>query len=208
MVFPMQCRYFARRFLVERKFSVSAGFSFSLAFMILFLPLQWIAAMIIAAALHELCHFLAIVILHGSVPKLRLHPYGARMSLPDLSRGKELLCALAGPLGSIALLLTASRFPRVAFCGMAQGLFNLLPIYPLDGGRMIRCLFSMIFSPPVAGKAAAFLTFFVSVTVFVVACYGTFMLDFGFLPLITAALLLFRAFSEKIPCKRTRLGVQ
>lgn len=53
---------------------------------------------------------------------------------------KEALCALAGPVGSFSVVLLAEYFPEAALFGLVQGLYNLLPVYPLDGGRILRCL--------------------------------------------------------------------
>ena len=53
---------------------------------------------------------------------------------------REAICALAGPLGSFSLLLISEYFPEAAVCGLIQGAYNLIPVYPLDGGRLMRCL--------------------------------------------------------------------
>lgn len=111
-----------------------------LALLLLTLPLPYVAAALIAAAVHEGGHAGAVRLLGGKTQGLWVGARGARMEavLPDTRR--ELLAILAGPAASLSLMLFVGIFPRLALCGLAQGLFNLLPFVPLDGGRAIRLL--------------------------------------------------------------------
>lgn len=109
------------------------------AFLLLVLPLHWLLAAVTAAGVHELCHLGAIYALGGRVLSFRISPMGAIMETELESPGRECLAALAGPAGNFALLTLGRLVPHVAVCGLVQGLFNLLPLYPLDGGRALRC---------------------------------------------------------------------
>ena len=112
----------------------------TLAASLLLLPLDWLLAAILAAGFHEVCHL--AVLKHYSIPvrQITLGGMGASIRAGVMSARQELLCAAAGPLGSLSLLIWVRRFPLLALIGTAQGLFNLLPVYPLDGGRILRSI--------------------------------------------------------------------
>ena len=109
------------------------------AFLLLTVPLHWLLSSLAAACFHELCHYAALRLMGGKILSLQIQANGTTMEIVPLPTEKELLCALAGPMGSILLLSMVRFFPRVALCAGIQGVFNLLPLYPLDGGRAIRC---------------------------------------------------------------------
>ena len=75
------------------------------AFLLLTLPLNWLLSALAAAAFHELCHGAAILLLGGRIWGVRISAGGAVMETEPLSSGKELVCALAGPAGSLLLVL-------------------------------------------------------------------------------------------------------
>ena len=108
------------------------------------LPLRWVVAAILAAAVHEVSHLLALHLLGIPVFGITIGGRGAVLETDSLSEGEELLCALAGPLGSFLLLLFAVWIPRVAICGLCQGLYNLIPLGNLDGGRVLRALVNLV----------------------------------------------------------------
>ena len=123
------------------RLQVSSGVFFLGVLWLLLLPPAWGMGAILAASVHELGHLLAILACGGEVLDFTIGCDGAKMETTPMAAGREILCALAGPLGSFSLLAIGNHFPEAALCGMVQGLYNLLPIYPLDGGRVIRCLF-------------------------------------------------------------------
>lgn len=104
----------------------------------------------LAAAVHELGHVAALRAVGGRAEGFTLAFLGAQLRLTgELSYAAELPVALAGPVCSLALALAAGRAGRFLLAGisLALGLFNLLPIRPLDGGRAVACLGGMFLSP-------------------------------------------------------------
>ena len=108
--------------------------------LLLLVPLNWLIPALLGAVIHEAAHLGMILLVGGRVYGVRIGIRGAKLQVSTLEPHRELLCAAAGPAGSFLLLLLAPRFPRLAICGFFQGCFNCLPVLPLDGGRVLRCL--------------------------------------------------------------------
>ena len=103
-----------------------------------------------ACALHELGHYAAIRLLGGRVVRLRISCVGAEMALSarrPLGPARELAAALAGPAVNLLCAWLCAGLGEGWFCPagvhLALGLFNLLPVAPLDGGRALACLLAL-----------------------------------------------------------------
>ena len=115
-----------------------AGFWLVLGLMMLLFPLRFLVSVLLAAVIHELGHLSAIRLTGGRVRGIWLHIGGARIETDPMEPGQAILCALAGP-GAGALTILAWRwFPERAVAGLVQTVFNLIPVYPLDGGQVAR----------------------------------------------------------------------
>ena len=170
--------------MVHKHMTVSGGFCILLALLILTVPLPWLLSGLIAAGFHELGHILAIYLLGGTVRFGSLGSTSANLYIPSMSRGRELAAALGGPLFSLIALLFWRQVPRIALCAGFQLCYNLLPLYPMDGGRILSCLFG-----DVTCRRIAFI-FRVGLAIF--GLWLTFWIKVGIFPLLMVLLLLIR----------------
>ena len=145
-----------------------------LALGLLVLPLPLLFAAVTAAGFHEICHFLAAKMLKIPVFRIRFTAMGCIMELGPMGRKQELICAAAGPLGSLLLFAFYPVIPLTGLCAGIQGLYNLLPVYPLDGGRILRCL--------VSEKTAVQITTTIRAGIFMISLISLFIPNMGILP--------------------------
>lgn len=138
----MQKRISGRGNSAVKKAAISPGACILAALLLLTVPLKWLLAAWTAAVFHELCHIAAVHACGGKIWEIQIGAGGAVLETAPMTAGRELVCALAGPLGSLLLVSLVRYLPELAICGCVQGVYNLLPLYPLDGGRALRCAFS------------------------------------------------------------------
>lgn len=154
-----------------------------LAALLLLLPLQWVFAWVTAAVLHELGHYCALRLLGIPIRHFTAGINGAKLITGQTDPLRELLAALAGPAVGIGLISLAGVFPRLALCGAVQSAYNLLPVYPMDGGRAVRCIVELL-GIKAADKVCATVEILCLAALACLGIYGSFVLRLGLLPLL------------------------
>ncbi len=120
------------------------------------------SALVPAILVHECGHMLALL-LCGAYP-LRLNATLSGFALDyagDLSQTQELLSALAGPVTGLVFAFACAKLGAMlesdyllmcAGLGLILNLFNLLPVKPLDGGRIANFALIRLFGANIARK--------------------------------------------------------
>lgn len=187
---------------------IKPEFCIVLALTLLILPLRWVIAWLCASAFHELCHYAALRLSGCKVFRIQVDLNGAVMETDILRCSREVLCAMAGPAGGFALLIVARWFPRLAICSCFQALYNLIPIFPLDGGRAVSCVLRKLFSDNKSWAIQNGIENAVLFAVLVLGLYASFVLKLGVIPLLFSGVLIFRNKKIKTSCKERLLRVK
>ena len=100
--------------------------------------------------IHEIGHIITGSLLKMKTEKIEIMPFGLSasfyMNFNDKNfKIKEIIVSLAGPITSLALTILCSNInlryitiEEAVYSNILILLFNLIPIYPLDGGRIIK----------------------------------------------------------------------
>jgi stage IV sporulation protein FB len=122
---------------------------------------------LVSIAFHELGHVAVLRLFNRHVDEIRLELWGVSLR-PDapLSYGQELITTAAGPAMSflLAVLAAWAANHQAARGAPASGLylmagfslvfcvFNALPVYPLDGGKVLGAAAGALLGPDTADK--------------------------------------------------------
>lgn len=120
-----------------------------------FRPFLWITLLIF---IHELGHIVAGIILKWNIEKVVIMPMGGITIFKEaLNRPiiEELIIAVTGPIFQIIFYLMINNYinyPWFRSAHYALLLFNLLPIIPLDGSKILHSITDILYSYQVSHK--------------------------------------------------------
>lgn len=172
---------------------VKPAFLLSAAFALALLPLKWIFSWGLAAFVHEACHIICIHSMRHRVLTITLDGTGAIIEAEPMLPLQELMCTLAGPIGALLLLVFTSYFPMLAICALIQSAFNLLPYYPLDGGRALHNLILIFLYEKLAVQITKCVNFIVIILLGALSVIVQIKYKYGIVPLCMTTLLFLRS---------------
>ena len=158
-------------------------------------PRAYAFAVLSSVFLHELGHT-AAALLFGKKPlAVRVMPTGINILLPPASSyTEELLIAAAGPLMNL-LYAAVSIYLPYGIGGTARsvslllGTINLLPLAPLDGGRILSALLTPICGSEVCGEISNFFSLLLLAVLWVISLYIFFYSGVNFMLLLFCSYL-------------------
>jgi len=112
------------------------------------------------ALIHELAHLISGVILGFKPDTLRIMPlgfsiefetqvqdYNKKVLKSNIMSVKKMIIALAGPLVNLLIVVFGVIFGMdndIIYSNFLLLMFNLIPIYPLDGGRILKNMLKIL----------------------------------------------------------------
>ena len=171
---------------MRRLNNITIEYSFYLfaAIFLLLIPLRLALAWVIAVIIHEFCHYLALRACRVSIISASISAAGIKMETELMTVRQEFICALSGPAGGFFVLIFARWLPCTAVCAFIHSLFNLLPVYPLDGGRALRCLLYKLFGDQHGEKLCAWAGYAFSAMLVISAIVLSLRFNMGILPVV------------------------
>ena len=151
--------------------------------------------------LHEMGHVAVAKRFGINTSSITLHILGGLAAIEKEPENpiEEIYIALAGPAVNIALLILSIPFVLLSVPGsfefavinFVMGIFNLVPAYPMDGGRVFHALLSMRYGPEKSKKISLRTTIAFAIAFVVAGLYMSWIgliLVGGFLFIIARAM--------------------
>lgn len=130
--------------MMKRRLDLTPGFPAFLAAVWYFDSCGIFWPFLAAMTVHELAHAAVLLLLGGRIESVRLSFAQVELRTGLLSDRTELWSTAAGPgINLLCGWLFRRWMPAFAAVSLLLALFNLLPVWPLDGGRLLRTLLRM-----------------------------------------------------------------
>lgn len=137
-----------------RRVTISLALTLAAAFIYYVVSIETAIAIALPVAVHELAHIIALRSFGLKVNSVRVELTGLRIDYCGFAEPlAHAAAAFAGPAGGFIYAYAASLIARETGCAWMElsagislllSIFNLLPVLPLDGGRILLGLMTML----------------------------------------------------------------
>lgn len=122
--------------------------------------------------IHELGHFLTARLMNIETDKIYLYPLGgiSKINMPlNIPIIKEFLILIMGPIfqniAYLFLLIITNDYELITRYHIGILIFNLLPIYPLDGGKLLNLFFNIIIPYKISYKTIIIISYIANIII-------------------------------------------
>jgi Zn-dependent protease len=157
--------------------------------------LDWFISIFVAVLLHELAHTAVAKKLNHPVEYVYLDIFNGAAAIDTTysSYRDTILIVIAGPLTNLILSLIGFYLGLNIFVSINLFLFifNILPIYPMDGGRICKAICQWLTKPSIGRKINGYISVVASLLLLIFSLYKQ-----GFIIAIFAVLFIYYGIQE------------
>ncbi|MCT4594955.1 MAG: M50 family metallopeptidase [Anaeromicrobium sp.] len=192
-------------------FGVKINMAFILMLLIFFVfgYFEEIILSFIAVFVHELFHTMTALLLGYSIESIEIFPFGGVTKLKEtlaLEPRDEILVAISGPLINLIIVFIGVNYKIIIneffiYSNLGIGIFNLIPILPLDGGRVIRAYLSLNYG---IKKGTKIISIISKCIIIIMATFGLSMIkeDYSNIFVLLLSIFLYMAVNKEINMSR------
>ena len=157
--------------------------------------IDWFLSIFVAVLVHELAHTAVAKKLNHYVEHVYLDVFNGAAAIDTTYSpyNQTILIVAAGPLSNLVLWFIGSYLGLDIFAqvNMFLFIFNILPIYPMDGGRICKAICQWMTKPSIGRKINGYISVICSSLLFIVS-----IMTSNILMAIFAVLFIFLSYKE------------
>lgn len=118
---------------------------------LIFKQLEMYILFMIFVIIHEFFHLLTGIILGYKIKSLKIEILGISLGFHEninkYNNIRKIIILMMGPISNIiiALIFDFLKLPKIVYVNLVIAIFNLLPVYPLDGGQILNRILGIIY---------------------------------------------------------------